>query len=178
MFLQEAQRISRQDTIYLPCELWQWLVCADNVLVERITPLLSKLNGQKLKQILVPVHMVNHWGLIYIDIEGKKMHFDDGLRRVPRGNVIDGMKRVLGVIQTMTPQHEEMSSQFWLDGKMALERFGMPSQAAAIKTKSGEGLGSCGVGVIMSARDLIFYGPEAKNSFQWTSHGNLQEAAS
>ena len=168
IFLQETQRIGRQDTIYLPCELWQWLVCADSVLVERITPLLSKLNGQKLKQILIPVHMVNHWGLIYIDIEGKKMHFDDGLRRVPRGNVVDGMKRVLGVIQNMTPHHEEMSSRFWLDGKMALERFGMPSQAAGIKSKSGEGLGSCGVGVIMSARDFIVYGPEAKNSFQWT----------
>ena len=167
MFLQEAQKIDRQDTIYLPCELWQWLVCADSVLVERITPLLSKLNGQKLKQILVPVHMVNHWGLIYIHIEGK-MYFDDGLRCVPRENVVVGMKRVLGVIHTMTLRHEEMSSRFWLDGKMALKRFGMPSQAAAIKSKSGEGLGSCGVGVIMSARDFIFYVPEAKNSFQWT----------
>ena len=32
-----------------------------------------------LQQILVPVYMPNHWGLIFVDLASQEMYFDDGL---------------------------------------------------------------------------------------------------
>ena len=36
-------------------------------------------NVNDLYQILLPVYMPNHWGLIFIDLANKEMYFDDGM---------------------------------------------------------------------------------------------------
>ena len=44
----------------------------------KITKHLSNIDD--LQQILVPVYMPNHWGLISVDLAQKEVYFDDGLQ--------------------------------------------------------------------------------------------------
>lgn len=60
------------------------------------------------------------------------------------------------------------SSLFWASAD-DFERFGMPSQIDCHQT--GQGTGSCGVGVILSARDFIFKGAARAISLD----GNIQK---
>jgi hypothetical protein len=88
-FLKLAYESGKKDTLYLPSEVWQWLTCDNDFLYQKIESLHMKLEDQKLKQGLAPVHMTNHWGLVYVEVESKTMYFDDGLRLVTGQYVID-----------------------------------------------------------------------------------------
>ena len=72
-FLKESYDAGKRDTLYLPSEFWQWVTCDHDFLYKKIESLFVLLDGQKLKQILAPVHMTNHWGLVYVDLEGKTL---------------------------------------------------------------------------------------------------------
>lgn len=50
---------------------------------------------------------------------------------------------------------------------MLIFRFGMPSQNAA-SPRNGEGSGSCGLGVILAAKDIMSIGAGAINQFKWS----------
>jgi len=168
-FLEDVYESGIKDTIYLPSELWQWTGSDDNTFLhEKLKPLLLKLQGEKLKQILVPVHMTNHWGLVYVDLQNHSLHFDDGMRLVPGGYVLNGVMVVLDAYNVMLPDHEELSTKFWSINGVSFSRFGMPSQTARNTRQPGEGAGSCGIGVKKCARDLITHGPGAKYNFTWS----------
>ena len=51
--------------------------------LSQMTKQLAHINN--MQQILVPVYLPKHWGLIFIDLVNQELHFDDGLMvAVPR----------------------------------------------------------------------------------------------
>ena len=95
--------------------------------------------------LLCPLHMnQSHWGLIATDLVGKKLLFDDGYKLQSDSSIKPSMKYLLDVDQLPTV----LAVHF--------ERFGMPLQNC---DSTGQGSGSCGVGVILIARDFILKGP-------------------
>jgi len=65
------------------------------------------------------------------------------------------LKYTLDVFHELRPDAHCFSGFFW-SSTDAFKRFGMPSQINCAQT--GQGMGSCGIGVILAARDFIFKG--------------------
>ena len=122
------------------------------------------VNVHDLQQILMPVYMPNHWGLIFIDVANQTFYFDDGLAPQVPSNTLPFVKSALELLSEMYPYHKALQTGFWRNYS-GFERFGMPSQMSL--NSSHFGTGSCGVGVIMAARDIIHKSPLAINNFLW-----------
>ena len=154
-------------TIYLPSEMHSWLKTNDSHFVQqKLQEILSSATEEEFDLLLCPLHMSqSHWGIIVVDLIGKKLYFDDGYRWQPDNSVLPSMKFVLDVFQQLRPHSHCFSGSFWVS-VVNFERFGMPSQRDCHKT--GQGTGSCGVGVILAARDFILKGAiGAVNQFDW-----------
>ena len=165
-YLEEARMNGNENTMYFPSELYDWMKAPNiNFKRKRIARTASELtNFNTLQQILVPVHMPNHWGLIYVDLLCMEMYFDDGLRYVPPITTLPTIKDLLELLTEMYPSHATLQTKFWANCNH-FERFGMPDQN--VNDSKMIGAGSCGVGVIMAARDFLERGPSCINSFAW-----------
>lgn len=156
-----------QRQLYLPCETHTWLKTKDELFIkQKFQRVLGTSKGSKFDLILLPLHMNEiHWGLIVIDLLGRKLLFDDGFKLQPASSVLPTIKYILDVFQQLMLGAPCFNSFFWSSINV-LERFGMPSQHNWDMT--GQGNGSCGVGVILTARDLIFKGVNGTvNQFGW-----------
>jgi hypothetical protein len=149
-------------TLYLPSEVHTWLKSDDKqFIIDKLALVLNSLTIIKLSQILLPLHMNDcHWGLIAIDLINQKIYFDDGYRLKTEPSLIQDVKKLLTLLKNLIPNIETLSDvKFY-------ERFGMPYQGDL--DSSGQGAGSCGVGVILSARDFIWSGiPATLGQFNW-----------
>ena len=124
----------------------------------------SLTNFDSLKQILVPVHMPNHWGLEVVDLANMNIYFDDGLTSVVPPTVLPAIKELLQMLGEMHPSHPTLQTQFWQHCNN-FNRFGMPSQAPVDSRMIGTG--SCGIGVIMAAKDFLEKGFSCIRNVQW-----------
>jgi len=75
----------------------------------------------------VPVFMVNHWGLIYVNFADKQLYFDDGLTSVVPPIALPFVKDTLGLLLDLCPHHPSLQTQFW-QSMQGFMQFGMPSQ--------------------------------------------------
>lgn len=50
-----------------------------------------------LQQILVPVHLPNHWGLSVVDVANMEMYFDDGLACAAPPTALSSIKELLAL---------------------------------------------------------------------------------
>lgn len=165
-YVEESYIQGRQDTLFFPTEFFHWMNCDDKVfqltqLEERASQVIIPIT---LLQILVPVHKVNHWGLIYVNLAGQLLHFDDGLTSLVPSTALPHIKEALNLLHELHPYHPSLQTRFW-QSSQGFSRFGMPSQVPVDKKMIGAG--SCGIGVIMAARDFIQKGPCSVNNFQW-----------
>ena len=117
-----------------------------------------------MKQIVVPVYMVNHWGLVYTDLTNQQLYFDDGLASLVPRMTLPCLKEALDFLLELHPYHLSLQTKFWHSCK-GLIRFGMPSQVPIDRKIIGSG--SCGIGVIMASRDFIRNGPACVNNIPW-----------
>ena len=165
-YLEEARTNGNENTLYFPSEVFDWMNAIDkNFKKKRVARTACELkNFNTLQQMLVPVHMPNHWGLIYIDLLNMEMYFDDGLRYVPPLTALPTIKDLLELLTEMYPSHATLQTKFWANCNH-FKRFGMPYQRA--NDSKMVGAGSCGIGVIMAARDFLEKGPSCINSFKW-----------
>lgn len=165
-YLEEAKMNGNDNTLYFPLEFYDWMKAPDiNFKKKRMAKTASELkNFNTLQQILVPVHMPNHWGLIYVDLLNMEMYFDDGLRYVVPFTTLPTIKDFLELLTEMYPSHATLQTKFWANCKH-FKRFGMPDQR--VNDSKMVGAGSCGVGVIMAPRDFLERGSSCINSFQW-----------
>ena len=151
-FLQDFQGKSK--ALYLPSEAHTWLSTKDSQFIHR--KLLGVLSTSKVKELdllLCPLHMnQSHWGLIVIDLLHRKLMFDDGYKLKPSTSVLPTIKHILDVFHQLRPDAHCFGNSFWASADH-FERFGMPSQADC--GEMGQGSGSCGVGVILAARDFL-----------------------
>ena len=166
-YLRDDQNQVGTKVLYLPCETHTWLNTSNDLFIkQKFQEVLGTSRESEFDLILLPLHMdETHWGLIVIDLLGGKLFFDDGLKRQPASSVLPTIKYILDVFQQLMLSAPYFNNFFW-SSINALERFGMPSQQNCGLT--GQGTGSCGVGVILSARDFIFKGVNGTvNQFVW-----------
>ena len=154
-FLQDCKG---SKALYLPSETHTWLQTNHQFLCRKVgDEVLSNSREEEFDLLLCPLHMnQSHWGLIAIDLVGKKLLFDDGYKLQPDSSILPSMKYLLDVLHELRPNAQCFSRSFWSTADH-FERFGMPSQNDYDST--GQGSGSCGVGVILAARDFILKGP-------------------
>jgi len=60
----------RNHTVYFPIEVFLWLKSRDKTFIQKqLADTISRSSDcDTLQQILLPVHMLNHWGLVFIDL--------------------------------------------------------------------------------------------------------------
>lgn len=153
-------------TVYFPTEVFLWLKSRDKTFIQKqLADTISRSSdGDTLQQILLPVHMPNHWGLVFIDLLNSALYFDDGLKTIVPFSLLSTIKQLLDLLSEMFATNVALQTKFW-ECASSFQRFGMPSQVAVDSRMIG--MGSCGVGVIMAAKDFIVRGPSSVNNFQW-----------
>ena len=130
--------------------------------LSQMTKQIAHIND--MQQMLVPVYLPKHWGLIFIDLVNQELYFDDGLMvAVPR-MALPYVKKSLELLLEIHPCHLALKLKFW-QNCVHFQRFGMPSQA--LVNPGIIGAGNCGIGVIMAAKDFIENGSASLNNFQW-----------
>ena len=164
--LDESRSNGRNVTVYFPSEFYDWMNSDDKqfqqLQLSRMTKEIAHINN--MQQILVPVYLPKHWGLIFIDLVNQELYFDDGLMVAVPWMVLPYVKKSLDLLLEMYPCHPALKSKFWQNCSDFV-RFGMPSQA--LVNPGMIGAGSCGIGVIMAAKDFIENGSASLNNFQW-----------
>jgi len=125
---------------------------------------LSQLTANDLKQILLPVYMVNHWGLIYLDLANQESYFDDGLGSHVPPTTLPHVKEALDFLLELHPCHPYLQTKLWHSCKTFTL---LESQRWCLLTKEMIASGSCGIGVIMAARDFIRIGSSNVNHILW-----------
>ena len=165
-FIEEARASGKDDTLYFPSEVYEWLKSSKKEFKQaKLAKETSKMKSfYQLKRILLPVHMPNHWGLACVDLPSMKMYFDDGLRTTVPRSVLPAVKQLLDLLAEMHPSHPSLQTRFWQECN-SFKRFGMPSQAPVDSKMIGTG--SCGIGVILAAKDFLEKGSLCIKNFQW-----------
>lgn len=164
-FIKESKEQGTDITIYFPSELFDWLKSADeHYIQDKIRHTVSKISDiKKAQQIIIPMHMTNHWGIIVIDLINERIMFDDGLHAPPPRTALRDVKKVMSLMTNLYPQiHQLPHTHFWKSCR-SFQRFGMPSQKESIV-----GSQSCGVGVVLAARDFIRNGPKAAMTWKYS----------
>ena len=166
-YLQDGQDQVGSKALYLLSETHTWLNTNNEPFINRkLQEVLAVSRKSEFDLLLLPLHINgSHWGLVVIDLLCRQLLFDDGFKLKPATSVLTTIKRILDVFHQLLPGSLCLSNFFWTSAN-AFERFGMPSQHDC--GVSGEGTGSCGVGVILAARDFIFKGVDGTISqFEW-----------
>lgn len=98
----------------------------------------------------------NHWGLIVSDLISQKNFYDDGFHMKPPPMYLKSCVKVLHTF--FENSHcERFNVSKW--NSPSLESFGMPDQP-----HSCTGSASCGIGVLLAARDFS----NGVKEFEWT----------
>ena len=160
-FLEESRPT---EVVYLPSFSQAWAKQGAQYFSQMVIPFFANCAVQDAKCILSPFHFATpqHWGLLCFDVAVKTVYFDDGLKLSPPRDtlvVIRNMLRGFELLSHNVIFKEENWNQPKLD--LPLPRFNMPQQ-----TTTGEGSASCGIGVILSVRDIIKNGT-CLPQFQW-----------
>ena len=160
----DANSSSRpKHSLCLPSHAFTWIKQEMNFFIDKIKPLFSNVDIAKLSLVLLPVHLNQcHWGLLAVDFDTQAMYFDDGLQWDAPGHLLEDIKHILAALLSMLSQHDAVLKELLCEE--GFRRFGMPKQMS-----NGTGSGSCGVGVILAARDIIYNGT-ARTQSQWNFH--------
>ncbi|KAK3727925.1 hypothetical protein QZH41_016377 [Actinostola sp. cb2023] len=169
-FLARYQRqcCPTDSVVAFPAHAVVWLETGDQDFIQQcFHEILSTVVPHLIRLIIVPVNLADaHWGLFIIDIPNKLAYFDDGLgwRPPPISFVHD----VVRVLHDEFPDIPDFDIKKWKSVTYFL-RFGMPRQPKKISGRSGLiGSGSCGVGVILAAKDFSSSEDSRDVSFSWT----------
>jgi len=75
-YIEEARANGNNDNIYFPTEFFEWNKSSNATFKQtKVTKETSRLtNFDSLKQILVPVHMPNNWGLAVVNLANMNIH--------------------------------------------------------------------------------------------------------
>lgn len=162
-YCQEAQANGGQ-CIYLPSFTQTWAVSGNcNNLHSKVVPYISGRELNQLQWLITPIHINNnHWGLLCLNMVSCQAFFDDGLKVNPPLNICDIIWNLVEVITLlMSKQSLPPLPPSW-NISLPIQRFGMPVQPL-----HGEGCGSCGMGVILAAKDFLNVGQTTIPHFNW-----------
>lgn len=146
----------------LPTHAFQWVKHDHNsFLKKKVIDWVGECSTSEVQIVFAPVHLNGcHWGLIVVDLTRKRCYFDDGMKWFLSMDIMEDFKTMMNALKDAFAQADNLRDGFW-SNLSTFERFGMPLQP-----KHGDGIGSCGIGVVLAARDIIRRGciPE---SFLW-----------
>ena len=165
-YVEEACIQGKDDTLFLPTDFFQWMETNDKTFkLSQLAAMASQITRfEDLKQVLIPVFMANHWGLIYTDLANQQLYFDDGLASCVPPTTLPHLKEGLDFLLECHPHHPYLQTKFWHSFE-TFNRFGIPSQVPTAGKTIGSG--SCGIGVIMAARDFINIGSSNVKNILW-----------
>lgn len=151
----------------LPSETFPWIESGN---IEPIKAIVEKdlVYPEHLKFVLMPLHfpILQHWGLICLDLDNATVSFDDGLKKNPPTHLSQIIGALIRLLRSMFPSvktfRTTVSSQVSFS---FFKRMGMPQQMIDRKTVGG---GSCGMGVILLAQDIIRDEIVPPNQITWT----------
>ena len=149
-FLEESKTTN---IVYLPSFSQTWAKQGPGYFSQKVKQFFTHCAVEDAKCIMTPVHFdtPQHWGLLCFDTASKTVYFDDGLKLSPPRGTRTVLKNMLGSFELLS-NHVGFKEVNWNQHNLdsPLPRFNMPRQ-----TKSGEGAASCGIGIILSVRDII-----------------------
>ena len=99
-----------------------------------------------------------------MDLVNREMYFGDGLKSTAPPIALSSVKRSLELLLEIYPCHAALQAKFWHKCHR-FQHFGMSCQTPVDSRMIG--VGSCGIRVIMAAKDIILDGPLSINNFQW-----------
>ena len=153
----------KTDIVYLPCYSQTWAKQGAQFFNHKVSCHFESCPVDRARIIFFPVHFPRHrhWGLVCFDTTTNTVFFDDGQKIFPTRDILTVVRNMLSGFETVS-KNSRFKFDKWNNGKLSLPfpRIGMPNQ-----TTVGVGAGSCGVGVILSFRDIIRSG--CPPSFQW-----------
>jgi len=149
--------------IYLPSYTPTWASCGVEFLKKKIDPFLPAKGSDNIVQVFLPVNVDKcHWGLLYVDVsQGGQLFYDDGLHLPPPKNIYLVLRNIMTVLKTVYPRCKALTTDNWV--RTTYKEFGMPTQPS-----QGEGVSSCGIGVIFGARDLISQVGKRNTKMSWS----------
>ena len=171
-FLEDSKPV---EIVFLPSFSQAWAMQGGRYFSQMVRPFFGHCAVNKAKYILSPLHFdtPKHWGVLCFNTVTQTVYFDDGLKLSPPRDTIILIKNMLSGFKWLS-NHEnpqaldtETSDVFqvqeWNQPKLALPlpRINMPRQ-----TTTGEGAASCGIGVILSVRDIM-KSQTCPAPFQW-----------
>lgn len=140
--------------VYLPTYSQTWARQGVQYFSEKVNRFFGHCKVQDVEFILAPVHFETpkHWGLLCFECSRKTVYFDDGLRISPPRDIFTVIRNMLGGFRALS-DNASFDEEQWNQLNLPLPRINMPAQ-----TRTGVGSGSCGVGVILTVRDIICSG--------------------
>ena len=160
-FLKEEKQ---SNVVYLPCYSQSWAKQGAQYFSRKVSGYFSHCSVDAANIILTPVHIParRHWGLLCFDAVSRTAYFDDGLKIVPPRSTVPVVKNMLNGFSVLSNDSRFKVEQ-WNHPRLCLPlpRINMPQQ-----TTTGVGAGSCGIGVILSVKDIIRSG-KCLPPFQW-----------
>jgi len=160
-FLKEEKQTK---VVYLPCYSQSWAKQGAQYFSRKVVGYFRHCSVDSVNVILTPIHLPDrrHWGLLCLDPVSRTAYFDDGLKIVPPRNTVPVVKNMLNGFSVLSKDSRFKVEQ-WNHPRLCLPlpRINMPQQ-----TTTGVGAGSCGIGVILSVRDIIRSG-KCLPPFQW-----------
>lgn len=160
-FLKEQKQ---SNVVYLPCYSQSWAKQGVQYFSQKVSGYFSHCPADAVDIILTPIHIPSrrHWGVLCFDAVSRTAYFDDGLKIVPPQSTVPVVKNMLNGFSALSNDSRFKVEQ-WNHPRLCLPlpRINMPQQ-----TTTGVGAGSCGIGVILSVRDIIRSG-KCLPPFQW-----------
>ena len=162
-YCEEAQSNGAQ-SCYLPSMTQTWAISGDcNFLHSKLKPFISGKVQNQLPWLLTPVHVNNnHWGLLCLDMVSFQAYFDDGLKLNPPLNISAIIQIVFEAVNLFLSNEAVPPRQLKWNNSFPIQRFGMPLQPL-----TGEGCGSCGMGVILAVKDFLNVSVVRIPQFNW-----------
>ncbi|KXJ06390.1 hypothetical protein AC249_AIPGENE6093 [Exaiptasia diaphana] len=148
-------------TAYLPTFFQEWSKSQDSKFLEdKVSKYVDKSNINDVSWILTPQHVSGvHWGLIAINVNTSKIFYDDGLHWKPPTGMLPSVKKLLKCLYSISGHANQFNPKTWKILSPA-QRFGMPRQP--------KGSGSCGMGVILSFKDIMNGPIDSIPRFDWS----------
>ena len=151
-FLKELN--ASKHCICLPTHALTWIKQGRIFFNKKVQPFIAEADPTKLSLALLPVNLNNaHWGLAVIDFNNGQLYFDEGL----------GWNAPNDLVKDLQPIACTLSGHWKPSSTSQLRRFGIPNQPR----HGGTGSGTCGVAVILAARDIMKAGSLGKVHFTW-----------
>lgn len=155
----------KESVLCLPAHAIVWLDSGDEDFIgECFREMLAGVNPDSLSLVLLPVNLNDvHWGLVVIDLVTKQAYFDDGLGWTFSRTYY--VRQIVKELQSQFPECDKFLAEHWLM-LQTFQRFGMPRQPT-----NGQvvGSGSCGVGVVLSAKDFMERGTPVPPSWSFNA---------